>query len=388
MTKKICVVTGTRAEYHLLTPLLRAIQDDRALELMLVVTGAHLSEHYGNTYRAIEADGFDIDAKVPILSETDDAGAVNSAMGRAITGIGEALERGRPDLMVLLGDRYEMLSAAIAAMNYRIPIAHLHGGETTEGAIDECIRHCITKMSYLHFTSCEAYRKRVIQLGESPDRVFNVGAISLENIRTCRKMSLAELKGSLDWKFDGPFAVVTFHPVTLEENTAGTQFKELLAALNRLEGLGILFTKANADSGGMEINNLIDEYVQAHPGRTVAVYSLGTERYFAALDHAAAVVGNSSSGIVETPSFRVPTVNIGDRQRGRIQAKNVINCEPEADAIYRAVSKAVSLEFRESVQDTVNPYGDGFVTKKIIKQIKRALFEGRVNLKKSFYGLH
>lgn len=385
MTKKICVVTGTRAEYHLLTPLLRAIQEDRELELMLIVTGAHLSEQYGNTYRAIEQDGFDIYAKIPILSETDDTRAINGAMSRAITGIGEVLEQGKPDMMVLLGDRYELLSAAVAAMNYRIPIAHLHGGETTEGAIDECIRHSITKMSYLHFTSCEAHRKRVIQLGESPDRVFNVGAIGLENVRLCRRMSLTELEESLNWKADGPFAVVTFHPVTLEEDTAGEQFKHLLMALDRCKELGVIFTKANADRGGMEINRLIDEYALAHWNKTVAVYSLGMVRYFTALEHASAVIGNSSSGIIETPSFKVPTVNIGDRQKGRLQAKNVINCPPESSAIYDAIVKAISPKFREYVQDTVNPYGDGFVAEKIIGQIKRTLFDGKPNLKKSFY---
>lgn len=385
--KKVCVVTGTRAEYHLLTPLLRAIQAEQGLELILIVTGSHLSERYGNTYKAIEQDEFPIDAKVPILSETDDSKAINGAMSRAIVGIGEVLEKTCPDMMVLLGDRYELLSAAIAAMNYRIPIAHLHGGETTEGAIDECIRHSITKMSYLHFTSCEVYRKRVIQLGESPERVFNVGAIGLENIRQRKRMSYAELEESLNWKFNGLLAVVTFHPVTLEKNTAGEQFKQILMALDRFERLGIIFTKANADSGGMEINHMIDEYVLAHSDRAVAVYSLGVARYFAALEQAAVVIGNSSSGIIETPSFKVPTVNIGDRQKGRIQAKNIINCAPESDAIYRAIRKALSCEFREYVQDTVNPYGDGVVAEKIVRQIKNVLCNGALDLKKTFYDL-
>ncbi len=387
MGKKICVVTGTRAEYHLLTPLLNAIQEDEELELLLVVTGAHLSERYGNTCRAIEQDGFDMCARIPILSETDDAGAINSAMSRAITGISEVLGRLHPDMMVLLGDRYELLAAAIAAMNHRVPIAHLHGGETTEGAIDECIRHAITKMSYLHFTSCEPYRKRVIQLGESPDRVFNVGAIGLENIRRRKRISLSELEKSLDWESNGKFAVVTFHPVTLEEDTAGQQFEQLLQALERCEGLGIIFTKANADSGGMAINRLIDDYVLTHRNRAVAVFSLGMERYLAALEYASVIIGNSSSGIIETPSFKVPTVNIGDRQKGRIQAKNVINCEPEKNAIYDAIVRAVSTEFRESVKDTVNPYGDGEVAEKIVRQIKHALCGGRLDLKKAFYDL-
>ena len=254
MKKKICIVTGTRAEYHLLYPLLKAISQEAVLELLLAVTGAHLSKKFGETYKDIEKDGFEISVKIPILQDEDGANEINMAMSNALLGFSDFYGKTHPDMVVLLGDRYELLSAAIAAMNYCIPIAHLHGGETTEGAIDECIRHAITKMSYLHFTSCSAYRKRVIQLGESPDRVFNVGAIGLENIKTQKRISLKELEESLSFSLGRQFAVVTFHPVTLEQDTVQEQFQHLLDALEFFPDLKVIFTKANADSGGLCMN--------------------------------------------------------------------------------------------------------------------------------------
>lgn len=387
MSKKICVVTGTRAEYHLLYPLIKALNDDEQLELSVAVTGSHLSSRYGNTYTDIEKDGFEIDVKISILQETDGIDDINEAMSRALVGFSTYYGKSRPDMIVLLGDRYELLSAAIAAMNYRIPIAHIHGGETTEGAIDECIRHSITKMSYLHFTSCEVYRKRVIQLGENPERVFNVGALGLENIRNQLLMSKQELEESLNFQLGLKFAVVTFHPVTLEENTAEKEFEQLLKALDFFQDLNVIFTKANADSGGLSINRRIDQYVAEHSERSVAVYSLGRIRYLTALKYAAVVIGNSSSGILETPSFCTPTINIGDRQRGRIQAKNIINCPPDCKAITEAVQKALSKEFNNYVKDTVSPYGDGRVTPKILYQIKAFLEKEDINLKKSFYNI-
>lgn len=386
MRSRICVVTGTRAEYHLLFPLMKAIRQDDDLDLLLAITGAHLSNKYGNTYREIEKDGFHIDAKIPILEKEDKPKDINTAMSRAITGFSDYFWEVKPDMIILLGDRYELLSAAIAAMNYKIPIAHLHGGETTEGAIDECIRHAISKMSYLHFTSCEAYRRRVIQLGESPDRVFNVGAIGLENIRRQRFMSLGELEDSLNFSLEGKFAVVTFHPVTLEEGTAEEEFTQLLNALDCFPELKIIFTKSNADSGGLIINQMIDRYVEKNKSRCVAVFSLGMVRYLSALRYAAVVIGNSSSGIIETPSFKVPTVNIGDRQRGRIQAKNILNCIPAKGEIGDSIEKALSFEFRQYVKDTENPYGDGFVSDKILLHIKEVLRQG-IDLKKSFYNI-
>lgn len=386
MKNRVCVVTGTRAEYHLLFPLIKAIDQDKEFELLLAVTGAHLSESYGNTYLDIEKDGFSIDVKIPILQEDDRPEDVNTAMSLAIIGFSNFFKKEKPDMIVLLGDRYELLSAAIAAMNFRIPIAHLHGGETTEGAIDECIRHAISKMSYLHFTSCEAYRKRVIQLGESPNRVFNVGAIGLENIKKHRRMTLKELEESLGFSLNGKFAVVTFHPVTLELNTAREEFSQLLNALEDFQELKIIFTKANADSGGLLINQMIDRYVEQHPDRCVSVYSLGMVRYLTALQYAAIVIGNSSSGIIETPSFKVPTINIGDRQKGRIQAKNILNSIPEKQAICSSIIRVLSPEFIEYIKDTKNPYGDGEVSEKILLQIKDTLKKG-IDLKKSFYNI-
>lgn len=384
--KKVCVVTGTRAEYHLLYPLMKTIKQDKDLELLLAVTGSHLSDKYGNTYQDIEKDGFNIDVKIPILEEDDKLKDINIAMSRAISGFSEYFGEEKPDMIVLLGDRYELLSAAIVAMNYKIPIAHLHGGETTEGAIDECIRHSISKMSYLHFTSCEAYRRRVIQLGEAPDRVFNVGAIGLENIRQQQLLSLEELSNSLHFPLDHQFAVVTFHPVTLEEGTAKEEFTQLLNALDGFPGLKVIFTKANADSGGLIINQMIDRYTEKNKSRCVAVFSLGMVRYLTALRYAAVVIGNSSSGIIETPSFKVATVNIGDRQKGRIQAKNILNCKPEKEEISFAIKQALSFEFRQYVKDTENPYGDGIVSDKILLHIKEALEQG-IELKKSFYNV-
>lgn len=385
--KRICVVTGTRAEYHLLYPLMKVLDEDEELELYVVVTGSHLCAEYGNTFKDIEKDGFTIAAKIPILRQKDDINEINLAMSRAIAGFSACYGESHPDMVVLLGDRYELLSAAIAAMNYRIPIAHIHGGETTEGAIDECIRHAITKMSYLHFTSCEAYRKRVIQLGEDPKRVFNVGAIGLENIRNHVPISKLELEKSLNFALGEKFAVVTFHPVTLEENTAEREFEHLLKAFDRFPELRVIFTKANADSGGLSINQRIDEYVAEHSEQAVAVYSLGRVRYLTALQYAAVVIGNSSSGIIETPSFCVPTINIGDRQRGRIQAKNVINCVPDCKEITEAMKKALSSEFADYVKDTINPYGDGVVVTKILSQIKSFVQSEKIDLKKKFYNI-
>lgn len=386
MKNKVCVVTGTRAEYHLLYPLMKAIDKDKGLELLLAVTGAHLSDKYGNTYQDIEKDGFKIDVKIPILEKDDKPENINVAMSRAITGFSKYFGEVKPDMIILLGDRYELLSVAIVAMNYKIPIAHLHGGETTEGAIDECIRHSISKMSYLHFTSCEAYRRRVIQLGESPDRVFNVGAIGLENISQQQLLSLEELSDSLHFLLDDQFAVVTFHPVTLEEGTAEKEFKQLLEALDSFPELKIVFTKANADSGGLLINQMIDGYVKERANRCVAVFSLGMVRYLTALHYAAVVIGNSSSGIIETPSFKVPTVNIGDRQKGRIQAKNILNSKPEKEEICFAIKRALSYEFKQYVRDTENPYGDGIVSDKVLLHIKESLKQG-IELKKSFYNV-
>jgi UDP-N-acetyl-D-glucosamine 2-epimerase, UDP-hydrolysing len=383
--KNICVVTGTRAEYHLLFQLLKRLKNDPELKLILAVTGSHLNAAYGNTYRDIENDGFIIDKKIDILQKEDKTHDINTAMCKAIEGFDIFFSEQKPDIIILLGDRYELLSVAIVAMNYQIPIAHIHGGETTEGAIDECIRHSITKMSYLHFTSCEEYRNRVIQLGENPDRVFNVGGLGVENIKNVKLMTLAELEESLDFPLKERFAVVTFHPVTLEADTAEADFLKVLQALEQIDHLKVIFTKANADAGGLRINSLIDAYVKERPEQCIAVYSLGLVRYLTALKYAAIVIGNSSSGILETPSFGVPTVNIGDRQRGRIQARNIINCQIETEAIVNAIKRGLDEKFKDYAAGAISPYGEGHASEQIIRIIKQTLYASSINLKKQFY---
>lgn len=384
---KICIVTGTRAEYHLLHPLIMAFKKEKCFDVSLAVTGGHLSEHHGSTYHDIEKDGITIAAKIPILGDGDSASDINHAMSRAIDGFDGYFCADRPDVVVLLGDRYELLAVAVVCMNLHIPIAHIHGGETTEGAIDESIRHAVTKMSYLHFTSCEAYRRRVIQLGESPDRVFNVGALGVENIRRACLMSREELSASVGFDLSGEYAVLTYHPVTLEDGSETKDMEEVFAATDSFPEIKFLFTKANADRGGTKINQMIDTYVSEHPGRCMAVHSLGMIRYLSALKYAACVIGNSSSGIIETPSFGVPTVNIGDRQKGRIQAENIINCTAEKSAIADAIRKALSEEFRMIARNAVNPYGDGNTSKKIVKHIKAFFARGEHTLKKRFFDI-
>lgn len=384
--KSICVVTGTRAEYHILYPLLVKLLQSERYELKLVVTGAHLHRQYGETFREIENSGIPIAAKIPILSGEDSVSDINVAMSKAILGMDDFVSVEKPDLMVLLGDRYELMAAAIVAMNHRIPIAHISGGETTEGAIDESVRHCITKMSSIHFPCCEVYRKRIIQLGENPARVFNVGDLGVENTLLAPRMEKHELEKSLGFDLSGCFGVLTFHPVTLGDDTAGEDFGEILTALDHMADLKIVFTKANADSGGMTINRMIDEYTENNKERCISVHSLGLTRYLTAISLADVVIGNSSSGIVETPSFATPTVNIGDRQKGRVQAKNILNCETKADDIERAIRKALSDEFRDYVKDTVNPFGDGTASDQILEKIDYFFEHPELfSIKKSFY---
>ncbi|MCA9766660.1 MAG: UDP-N-acetylglucosamine 2-epimerase (hydrolyzing) [Carnobacterium sp.] len=382
--KKICVVTGTRAEYGLLMPLLERIKNDEELDLQLLVTGMHLSPEFGLTYKLIEADGYKIDEKVAILLSSDTPVGISKSMGLGMIGFSESFERLQPDMVILLGDRYETFAAAATASTARIPIAHLHGGETTEGAFDEAFRHAITKMSVLHFTSAELYRKRVIQLGEQPERVFNVGAIGIENIINMPLMTKEELEESLGIQFDKQLLLVTFHPVTLENNTSETQFKELLTALDNVQDATIIFTKANSDTDGRVINQLIDDYTQLNPDKTLAFTSMGQLRYLSTMKIATAVIGNSSSGIIEAPSFKVPTVNIGDRQKGRIQAESVINCQPKIEYIDKAIKTSLSDDFSNTLSEMENPYGDGEVSEKIVKVIREFVSKD-TSLKKPFY---
>ena len=385
--KKVCVITGTRAEYGLLKPLIEKINRDNSLDLKLIATGMHLSPEFGLTYKVIEEDGYVVDEKIDILLSSDSPTGIAKSMGLALISFGEAFERMKPDCVIVLGDRFEIMSVALATTVFRIPLIHLHGGEITEGLIDDPIRHSITKQAHLHFTSTEKYRKRVIQLGEEPKRVFNVGAIGIENIVKMKLLSREELEESLNFKLEGRYALCTFHPVTLENNTSEKQFKELLEAFDELSDLKVIFTKANADTEGRVINRLIEEYVNANGCRAIAFASLGQLKYLTAMKYCDFVIGNSSSGIIETPTFGVPAINIGDRQKGRIKAKNVIDCKPEKSEIMDAINEALSQTFNNSIKDIQNPYGDGEVSDKMLTIIKCFLNKD-VSLKKSFYDMN
>lgn len=380
--RKICVVTGTRAEYGLLYWLMREIQADPALELQLVVTGMHLSPEFGSTYKVVETDGFTIDARVEMLLSSDTPTGIAKSIGLGVIGFADALERLRPDILVLLGDRFEILAAAQSALVARIPIAHLFGGDTTEGAFDEAIRHSITKMSHLHFVSNEQARQRVCQLGEDPGAVFNVGSTGIDQIRKLRLLSREELTAQTGYRFCKRNLLVTFHPATLNAASPSQQFGELLGALGTLgEDTGVVFTYPNADTAGRDLIRLIDEYVARHPNCR-AYSSLGQLRYLSMLAEVDAVVGNSSSGLYEAPSVQTATVNIGDRQKGRLQAASVINCPVESEFIRTAIEKAFALDCSE----VKNPYGDGGASVKIRDVIKRARLDETL-LKKHFYDL-
>jgi GDP/UDP-N,N'-diacetylbacillosamine 2-epimerase (hydrolysing) len=384
--KKICVVTGTRAEYGLLRPLIKKISEDNELHLQLVATGMHLSPEFGLTYKEIEEDGFIIDEKIEMLLSSDTAVGISKSVGLAMIGFADAFEKLKPDIVIVLGDRYEIFAATTVAMVFKIPIAHIHGGETTEGAFDEGFRHSITKMSYLHFTSTEEYRKRVTQLGENPDRVFNVGAIGIESIKELKLLDRNQLEQNINFKFGKNTALVTFHPVTLENSNFKEQFQELLNALDRFNDLKLIFTKSNSDTDGRIINFMIDEYVENNKNKAIAFTSMGQLRYLSAMKYVDLVMGNSSSGIIEAPFFKIPTINIGDRQKGRIQGKTIINCEPIENEICKAIELGVSIDFKNKIKNTVNVYGDGNVTEKILNIIKDKL-NREIKLKKSFYDI-
>lgn len=385
MTKrKICVVTGTRAEYGLLYWLIKEIKADKDLELQLIVTGMHLSPEFGSTYKEIEKE-FKIDKKVEMLLSSDTTIGISKSMGLAQISFAEAYDELKPDIVVVLGDRYEIFSVVSTAMISRIPVAHLHGGEVTEGLVDEAIRHSITKMSHLHFVATEEYKNRVIQLGENPNRVFNVGGMGIENIKRLKLLSCDEFEKSIDFKLNKKNILVTFHPVTLENSTSKEQFQQLLDVIDELEDTNIIFTKANSDTDGRVINKMIDEYVTKNSKKSVCFTSLGQLRYLSALQFVDAVVGNSSSGLAESPSFKIGTINIGDRQKGRIKASSVIDCEPNKKSIKQAFEKLYSKEFQKTLKTAINPYENGCASKKIIEVFKSIDLENI--LKKSFYDL-
>ncbi|MCT4619055.1 MAG: UDP-N-acetylglucosamine 2-epimerase [Marinisporobacter sp.] len=384
--KKVCVVTGTRAEYGLLKPLIEKISSDKELQLQLIVTGMHLSPEFGLTYREIENDGYRIDEKIEILLSSDTPIGICKSMGLAMISFAESYERLKPHMIVVLGDRFEIFSAVSAAMISRIPIAHISGGETTQGAIDESIRHSITKMSHLHFVATDEYRNRVIQLGENPNRVFNYGDTGVENIKQMKLLTKEELEKSIGFKLGSKTILLTFHPVTLESQTAKEQFQAILNALDEFKDLKIIFTKANADTDGRIINEMIDNYVEKNKYKAIAFTSMGQLRYLSAMKYVDAVVGNSSSGIVEAPSFKVPTINIGDRQKGRIQAKSIINCKPVKEDIAENLQRAFSKEFIQEIKNIKNPYEEGNTSDKIMQEIKIQLNKG-IDLKKEFYDI-
>ena len=382
--KKVLVVTGTRAEYGLLRWVIDGIAKSNLLELQLCTTGMHLSPEFGLTYKEIEADGYQIDSKIEMLLSADTPSAITKSMGLGLIGFADELNRLKPDLILILGDRYEIMCAGMAATVARIPIAHLHGGEATEGCIDEAIRHSITKMSHLHFVASEKYRKRVIQLGENPNRVFCVGGLGIDNILKLNLLSKQELEDSLDFKLSVKSMLVTFHPVTLEGNTSGDQMRELLASLSEFKDYKIIFTMPNADTDGREIFKLIESFcLDNHNCR--ACTSLGQLRYLSCLKYVDIVVGNSSSGLAEVPSFKIPTVNIGDRQKGRLKAGSVIDCSPKKNQITSAINRAVSLDFKESCKVIKNPYGKGGASQKIVQTIESITLKDII--KKSFHDI-
>jgi len=374
--RKVAVFTGTRAEYGLLYWLLKDIQSADDLTLQLLVSGSHLSPEFGHTIDQITADGFEIAEKVEMLLSSDSAVGTVKSLGLGIIGYADALARLRPDILVLLGDRYEALGVAQAAMLMRIPVLHIHGGEITEGAYDDAIRHAITKLSLLHATSTDAYCQRVIQLGESPERVVNVGAIGLDHLQRSEFMSRDEISDSLGFSLDGDFAVMTYHPVTLANEPAEKTFANITQALDAYPDLKVIMTYPNADEGGRKIIPLIEAYAAKNKERVLAIPSLGQKRYLSAVKHATVVIGNSSSGIIEVPSFQVPTVNIGDRQLGRLAADSVIHCAATKDSIENALAKALKQVKSGALSSVTNPYGKGNACEEILSLIRRAELTG------------
>lgn len=368
--KKIAVFTGTRAEYGLLYWLLKDIQDDPELLLQLIVSGMHFSPEFGETYKQIEKDGFHIDEKIEILLSSNSSVGVAKSIGLGVLGFADAFSRLQPDVLVILGDRFEALAAAQTAMILKIPILHLHGGEITEGAYDDAIRHAITKLSYLHGTSTEEYRQRIIQLGESPARVKNIGAMGLEHLKRTPLMDISELAESLRFNLRKPYFLVTYHPVTLGNEPPELSFQVLTDALDHYPEYQVILTYPNADDGGRLIIPMIEAYAAAHPTRVVAIPSLGQVRYLSAVKHSAAVIGNSSSGIIEVPSFDVPTINIGVRQKGRLSAKSVLHTSVDLDSIKKAIDNSINCYYMNKDEKIMNPYGQGNSSAQAIDMIK------------------
>lgn len=382
MTRKICVITGSRAEYGLLRWVMQGIKNDQELTLQIIATGMHLSPEFGLTYREIEKDGFQIDRKVEMLTSSDSPVGIAKSIGLGLIGFADTLNELQPDLIVVLGDRFEIFAAVSAALVARIPVAHLHGGEATECLVDEAIRHSITKMSQLHFVAANEYRQRVIQLGEQPEFVFLVGGLGVDNIKRLKLLDREELETSLGFRFTKKNLLITFHPVTLDNSSAANQMAELLAALDELRDTQLIFTLPNADTDGRILIEMVDQFAASHTNAH-SFKSLGQMLYFSCITQVDGVVGNSSSGITEVPSFKKGTINIGDRQRGRLQARSIINCEPIRHNIASALKKLYSADFQSNLDQVTTPYGEGGASEAIVTVVKTISLQGI--LKKHFY---
>jgi GDP/UDP-N,N'-diacetylbacillosamine 2-epimerase (hydrolysing) len=382
--KKICVITGSRAEYGLLRWVMQGIKDDAALRLQIIATGMHLSRDFGLTYREIEKDGFRIDRKVKMLTELDTTVGIAKSMGKGLIGFADALNELKPDLIIVLGDRFEIFSAVAAALVACIPVAHLHGGELTEGAFDDAIRHSITKISHLHFVATDEYRRRVIQLGEQPQRVFTVGGLGVDNISRLKLLKREELEAVLNFKLGKKNLLITFHPVTLEKDAGVKQMGELLKALGKTKDTQLIFTLPNADTNSRKLSKMVKQFAVQHPNAHTYT-SLGQLRYLSCIAYVDGVVGNSSSGLAEVPSFKKGTINIGDRQGGRLQAASVINCQATRQSIATAIRRLYSRDFQARLIKIRNPYGTGGASKKVVKILKQCLLHGIS--KKAFYNV-
>ena len=373
MKKKICIITTTRAEYSFFKPLIRHIKKSDKLELQIIVTGTHLEEKYGHTLDEILNDGNKPDACVKIMADDSKLGIINT-MSAAVKNVGEAIDKLKPDMVLLLGDRYEAFSIASACLILGVPIAHISGGDVTYGAYDDMFRHSITKMSYLHFTSCEEYRRRVIQLGESPDRVFSVGSLSVENILKIDLLTKLEIEKYLGFPLDNVL-LATFHPTTMEVNSQSEQFEQFLMAVAQQNYYKFLFTRPNADTNREELSLKLDEFSKKYPEKVKVVESLGVLRYLSAMKYSAGVIGNSSSGILESPSLKKGTINIGNRQKGRICADSVINCDAKKDDILEAIKLLSSADFQKKLLNVESPYEKENISENIVSKIEEVIYQ-------------
>ena len=385
MKRKVCVFTGTRAEYGILYWLMKGIQNEPSLELQLIVSGAHLSPEFGLTYKEIEKDGFIIDKKVEMLLSADTPSAISKSTGLGLIGFADAYNDLKPDVIVLLGDRYELIAAALCALYFKFPIAHIGGGESTIGAFDEAVRHSITKMAWWHFVATDEYKNRVIQLGEKPEHVFNVGGLGVDAINKACFLSKQALMQKIGIQFRKKNLLITYHPVTLEKESSQKYFQSLLDALIELDDVYLIFTMPNADSDSRILKQMVDTFVSIHKQRSISFTSMGSINYLSTLQFVDAVVGNSSSGLTEAPAFKIGTVNIGDRQKGRLKAKSIIDCEPNKASIKQAIDTLYSNDFQNILSLVENPYGNGQVTEKILKVLRDSLLPEEP--KKEFYNL-